>query len=174
MSRRLLVHPNAWAHFVSTLTTRDGTGRPRSNKCTGISPVPRTRQPASCCPISIARVERRLVNRRLPVRLLVEQKDREVGDDQRDIGDREPAGRNAIGVRDHASSRREPSPALTAAPGCRTGCHLGRRPAQPAPTCTSCADSIRALRPRRSAHRCPRTTWSPHGTHNVGTAGCDR
>jgi len=50
---------------------------------------------------TIARIERRLVDRRIPVGQLVEQEDREVGDDQRDVDPREPAGRNVIGVRDH-------------------------------------------------------------------------
>ena len=53
--------------------------------------------------IDIARIKRRSVNRRIPIRQLVEQKDREVRDDQRDVDDREPAGRNAIGERDHAT-----------------------------------------------------------------------
>jgi hypothetical protein len=46
--------------------------------------------------IHIAGIERRLVHRRVTVRQFVEQKDREVGDDQRDVDNREPAGRNAI------------------------------------------------------------------------------
>jgi len=51
---------------------------------------------------------------------LAKQKDREVGDDQRDIDNREPAGRNAIGVRDHVTTSEAPEPVLTAR-GARCG-----------------------------------------------------
>ena len=52
--------------------------------------------------VDIARIERRPVNRLAAVWQLVEQPHREVGDDQRDVDDRKPAGPNAIGERDHA------------------------------------------------------------------------
>jgi hypothetical protein len=60
--------------------------------------------------VDVTGIERRLVNRRLSVRYLVEQKDCEVGGDQRDVDDREPARRNAIGVGDHAKSFRKSPP----------------------------------------------------------------
>ena len=42
-----------------------------------------------------------MADRRIKVRQFVEQKDREVRGDQRDIDEREPLGWNAVGVRDH-------------------------------------------------------------------------
>ena len=53
-------------------------------------------------------IERRPGNRRFPVQQFVEQPHREVGSDERSVDDREPAGRNAVGVRDHPGSFREP------------------------------------------------------------------
>src|SRR5580693_3656753 len=54
--------------------------------------------------IDITRIERCLINRRGPVWQFVEQKDCEVGDDQRDIDPWEPTGLNAVRNRNHASS----------------------------------------------------------------------
>ena len=48
-----------------------------------------------------ARVERRVVDGRVQVRELVEDPDREVGGDQRDVDDREAPGAQAVGEREH-------------------------------------------------------------------------
>src|SRR6478752_5491082 len=129
------------------------------------SDTPRDAQVAGV--VDVARVERRLVDRRLPVGQFVEQKDREVGDDQRDIDDREPAGRNAIGVRDHASPCREPSPAQVAARAAiSAGDRRGPPPsARPAPTAAPSAPSV-PLDQRIVARAPPgrltvRTTYGP-------------
>jgi hypothetical protein len=52
--------------------------------------------------VDIACIKRGLLDRRLRIRQFVEHKDCEVGGDQRDINPGEPAGRNGIGLRDHA------------------------------------------------------------------------
>ena len=53
--------------------------------------------------VDIAGIERRLAER-VGVRQFVEQEDREVGSDQRNVDDRKASGRNAISQGDHAGS----------------------------------------------------------------------
>ncbi len=64
-----------------------------------------------------ARVERRVVDGRFEVRQLVEDPDREVGRDQRDVDDREPSRVESVGERQHRDppSARRGSRALPAA-----------------------------------------------------------
>jgi hypothetical protein len=64
----------------------------------------------------ITRIERCVINRRLAVRYFIEQKDREVRDDQRDVNDRKPTCRNAVRVRDHTNSFHRPELVVTMRP----------------------------------------------------------
>jgi hypothetical protein len=54
--------------------------------------------------VDIAGIERRLADRRIGVRQFVQQEDREVGSDQRNVDDWKAPGRNAVGQGDHAAS----------------------------------------------------------------------
>jgi hypothetical protein len=51
--------------------------------------------------VDVARIERRSVNRLVAVQQFLEKPNREIRHDERGVDDRETAGRNSVGVRDH-------------------------------------------------------------------------